>query len=282
MLSKLDISGIFVRRNAIITNNHFVYAKKADGWYHGTDYVNKDAIYPYVDDVSILCREIASHFVNRGIDVVIGPTVGAVSLAQWTTHWLNNLPHARNRQALEVLAVCADEENVLEERELCPEIPQVCPKKPPIMIEFSATEKVAIETVAYFGYLVIKKIKYFEKIAVRRIIKRGYDKHVQGKRCLIVEDIINSGATVAKTREAVLRAGGEVVGVGCLCNRSGGKVTANTLCVPELFSLLDVNMEMFKEENCPVCQEKGRGSVRLDLGKGKDFLVRLGLKPEDK
>ncbi len=119
MLSKLDISGIFARRNAIITNNHFVYAKKADGWYHGMDYVNKDAIYPYVDDVSILCREIASHFVNRGIDVVIGPTVGAVSLAQWTTYWLNHLPHNRGKQALEVLAVCADEEDVLRGHRRC-------------------------------------------------------------------------------------------------------------------------------------------------------------------
>jgi len=49
--------------------------------------------------------------------------------------------------------------------------------------------------------------------------------------------------TVSKTSVATVEAGGIVVGCGCLCNRSGGKVTALSLNLPELFSLFDVDMK---------------------------------------
>jgi len=82
---------------------------------------------------------------------------------------------------------------------------------------------------------------------------------------------------VIKTVDAIRAAGGEVIGVGALCNRSGGKVAADTLGVPELFALMNLRMEMFKEEECPLCEKYGPKSVRTDLGKGKEFLARVGL-----
>ena len=277
MLPQAEIKKIFADAQAIITGDHFVYAKKADGEYHGPDYVNKDAIYPFVNRVSDLCKEIARHFLERKyfadgtdgrIDVVVGPTVGAVSLAQWTARWFDyEFGHL-------VLAICADEEDVLEPRKIFKEMQAPWKEE----FSFSASGKVEIKRSATGNLEVV----FTEKVGTRRVIKRGYGKHVKGKRCLIVEDVINSGATVAKTRDAILQMGGEVAGVGCLCNRSGGKVTSTALCVPELFSLLDVDMEMFKEETCPICREKGRGSVRLDLGKGKEFLARIGINPGNK
>lgn len=271
MLSPQGIKDLFVKANAIITGDHFVYAKKETGWFHGSDYVNKDAIYPFENCVSALCKEIAEHFVNTGVDVVVGPTVGAVRLSSWTTHWLNILPHEYSRQALEVLDVGADEEDVLEQKELRDDEL----RKIGYVINLQANGPVQVEL--WEHDLKLRRISFSTKVGTRRVIKRGYDKHVKGKRCLIVEDVINSGATVAKTRDAVLEAGGEVIGVGCLCNRSGGKITAQTLCVPELFSLLDVDMKMFPEDECPICKERGPKSVRTDLGKGKEFLVRKGL-----
>ena len=231
MLSSKGAKLIFSQADAIITDSHFVYAKKPDGWYHGYEYVNKDAIYLYPWLVARLCREIARRFVNLGPSVVVGPTVGGVILAQWTAIELRYL------LSHDVFAVCADEEDIFVDS---------------------------------------------KKIGTKRVIKRGYDKVVKGKRCLIVEDIENSGATVAKTRDAILEAGGEVIGVGCLCNRSGGKVTNQRLCVPELFSLLELDMQMFKEEDFPICKKLGRGSVRTDLGKGKEFLQRIGIQPGEK
>lgn len=281
MLTSQQIREIFASRKAIITEDHFVYAQKQDGWYHGSAYVNKDAIYPDEEATSMLCRELAVHFEEKTIGAVVGPTVGGVALSQWTTHWLNHMPlqiHRRKMAGAErICAVCADEEDVLETRIWTK--PALLGPSPGIFSAFGKVE-VSFDNVGR-----LERISYQAKVGTRRVIKRGYGQRVEGKQCLVVEDVINSGATVMKTCNAVNDAGGIVVGVGALCNRSGGKVTAGTLQVPELFSLLDVNMEMLKEDDegfCSICREKGRGSVRLDLGKGKEFLARLGLNPGDK
>ncbi len=255
----LETKEIFAKAGAIITGDHFVYAKKPDGWYHGLDYVNKDAIYPFVNSVSELCRKLARRFWDYSVETVVGPTVGAVVLSQWTAYWL-----ARAFKQ-DVMAVFADPEEIFEERKIGLQAE----------MEFNAFGKVRIKGEQIDMERGLASIAFFDKIYSRRVIRRGYDRHVTGKKCLIVEDIINSGETVRMTIDAVKRAGGEVLGVACLCNRSGKKVSAETLIVPELVSLLDLDMKMFKEEECPICREKGKRSVRTDLGKGKEFLDRL-------
>ena len=222
-MDKNLIKQVFSRAEAIITNDHFVYAKKSDGWYHGSDYVNKDAIYPFTRSVRYLCKVISMHFQGIGPEVIVGPTVGGVILSQWIAAYLS-FRKGTNEQ---VLSLFADEEKD-------------------------------------------------DKGNSYRIIKRGYNKHVKGRKCLVVEDVINSGLTVQKTIKAVEIANGLVIGVSALCNRSGGKVTAETLGVPKLFSLLDLDMKMYKEEDCPICRERGVKSVRTDLGKGREFLIRIG------
>lgn len=287
-----QIKEIFEKSEAIITDDHFVYAKKADGWYHGSAYVNKDAIYPYTRFVSFLCREIANHFSGKGIQVVIGPTIGGVSLSQWTVHWLmpelekeflgvymEDIDHDHDYDFIksqgEILAVYADEEDTLEEFSI--DVIALKDWRLGQKIEFLVAGHVQIELVGNKGGKMIEKIIYQTKVGTRRVLKRGYDKLVKGKDCLIVEDIINSGATVQKTKQAIRDAGGNVVEVGTFCNRSGGKVTTQTLGVSELFSLLDLDMEMYPEDKCPICRAKGSRSVRTDLGKGREFLIRKGL-----
>ncbi|MCX6765090.1 MAG: hypothetical protein NT148_00945 [Candidatus Nealsonbacteria bacterium] len=71
MLAQDVVRQIFSQAQAIITGDHLVYAKKPDGWYHGYDYVNKDAIYPHVRSLSLLCRDIADHFLDHKIEVVV-------------------------------------------------------------------------------------------------------------------------------------------------------------------------------------------------------------------
>ncbi len=270
-MDKKEIGRIFSNANSIITGGHFVYAKKRDGWYHGSAYVNKDAIYPHVRSVSLLCEAIADYFLGNGVkaDVVVGPTVGAVSLSQWVAYH-----YAPSAFTKEVLSVYADEVDEIEEIEF----------DSAKIMEITSGDKIKLKNVLGEMDIVLTpesrtvgKIICRIKVGAKRILKRGYDKIVSGKRCLVVEDIINSGTTVIKTIDAIRAAGGEVVGVGALCNRGGGKVTANTLGVPELFSLLDLRMEMFKEDECPICKAYGPESVRTDLGKGKEFLLRKGL-----
>lgn len=273
----LTVKEIFRRSQAIIIDEHFVYAKKPDGWYHGPDYVNKDAIYVKPAFVSLLCQSMAMHFQKNNIEVVVGPTVGAVNLATWTAHWLAHfcvVSLMLNDKIIQV--VCADEEDVLHEEEVLNVGLEVLPDNR-YRATFPSSGPV---TVIFNSEHYFVSATCLIKTGTRRVLKRGYDKIVRGKRCLIVEDIINSGATVQKTKKAVEDAGGIVVGVGALCNRSGGNVTAETLGVPELFSLLDLEMKMYKEDDCPICKENGLESVRTDLGKGKEFLQRIGKLPK--
>jgi orotate phosphoribosyltransferase len=101
-------------------------------------------------------------------------------------------------------------------------------------------------------------------------IKRGYDKLLHGKRVLVVEDVLTTGQSVRKVVQAVRAEGGQVVAVAALCNR--GAVRASDLAdVPELFALVEVQLDTWDAEQCPLC---GRGvPVNTDVGKGRAFLA---------
>lgn len=102
------------------------------------------------------------------------------------------------------------------------------------------------------------------------IIKRGYDKLVAGKNVLVVEDILTTGGSVKKVTEAVRAIGGFVVGVGALCNRGG--ITASDIGAPKLVSLVDIALDAWDEEDCPLCKQGV--PINTDVGKGREFLAR--------
>lgn len=95
----------FEEIGAIITNSHIVYTSGK----HGSVYVNKDAIYPSTTRTNNLCWEIAKYFItkNIGIDVVAGPAIGGVILAQWVAY--NLTPFIADSEKEEVLAVYAED-----------------------------------------------------------------------------------------------------------------------------------------------------------------------------
>lgn len=108
------------------------------------------------------------------------------------------------------------------------------------------------------------------------VIKRGYDKLVTGKRVLVVEDILTTGGSAKGVIEAVRAINGNVVGVGALCNR-GGITTADLAHVPKLISLMNIKLDSWNEEECPLC--KAKISINTDVGKGREFLARLSNPP---
>jgi orotate phosphoribosyltransferase len=77
---------------------HFVY----NSGRHGELYVNKDALYPHTEITSALCAEIALHFSEDKIDVVVAPALGGIILTQWIAHHLSRI------YGKEVLAVYAE------------------------------------------------------------------------------------------------------------------------------------------------------------------------------
>ncbi|MBN2198174.1 phosphoribosyltransferase [Candidatus Wolfebacteria bacterium] len=86
---------------AIYVNNHFVYTKGG----HGQGYVNKDALYIDPDKLSLLCKEIAWRARDLGVQVVCGPTVGGVLVANRVAEWLRKFTGDYS-----IIAVFADQE----------------------------------------------------------------------------------------------------------------------------------------------------------------------------
>lgn len=78
---------IFKKTGGYIAGSHIVYTSGK----HGSAYLNKDAIYPHTVLVSELCRAIAEEFRGKGVEVVVGPALGAIILSQWTAHHLSEL-----------------------------------------------------------------------------------------------------------------------------------------------------------------------------------------------
>jgi orotate phosphoribosyltransferase len=72
---------------AVYTNDHFVYTSGL----HGSVYVNKDAIYLHPMETTMICRLFAERYQDYDLDVIVGPAVGGIILAQWTAYHLTQL-----------------------------------------------------------------------------------------------------------------------------------------------------------------------------------------------
>lgn len=100
------------------------------------------------------------------------------------------------------------------------------------------------------------------------VIKRGYDKLIADKRTLIVEDILTTGGSVKKVVEVARKCGADIIGVAALCNRGG--ITAKDLGeVPELYSLVNIELTSWEADQCPLCIKKV--PINTDVGKGKEL-----------
>jgi orotate phosphoribosyltransferase len=80
-------------------------------------------------------------------------------------------------------------------------------------------------------------------------LRRGFTLSA-GEHCLVVEDVITTGGSTREVVECVERAGGIVVGVGSLIDRSGG---AARFAVKRV-ALATVQAKTWTPEECPLCQ----------------------------
>jgi orotate phosphoribosyltransferase len=194
---------ILAECDAVLRDIHVVYTSGR----HGNAYVNKDAVYPHTERVRELCSLLAERARPWAPEVVCGPAMGGIILAQWTGHALA--------------------------------LPAVYAEKAP---------------------------------GGGMALRRGYDRLVRGRRVLLVEDVLNTGGSLADAVAAVRAAGGEVVGAAALCNRGG--VTAAALGVPGLAALVELSLDSWTAEACPLC----RHGVPIDtsVGKGEEYLAARG------
>ncbi len=80
------------------------------------------------------------------------------------------------------------------------------------------------------------------------LLRRGFSL-APGEPTLVVEDVITTGGSTRETMAAVEQAGGKVVGVGALIDRSGGKAD---LGVPKA-ALVTLAVQNYNPADCPLC-----------------------------
>ncbi len=237
---------IFKRIRAYIEHTHAVFTSGK----HSGSYINKDAVYSHTAEIARLCRILAERFAGDYIEVVVGPAVGGVVLTQWMAHHLSDLT------VREVLAAYGEK------------------------VERTLFKTDSARAVIKTG-LDVWDLEANMEVVVRHpskfVIERGYDKLLAGKRCLCVEDILSTGGSAKGIVEATQACGGLVVGLGALWNR--GAVTASQIGnLPKFVSLIDIQLDMWDEDECPLCM--AQEPVDTDIGHGREYLAKKALEEQ--
>jgi orotate phosphoribosyltransferase len=84
-------------------------------------------------------------------------------------------------------------------------------------------------------------------------LRRGFTLS-PGERCLVVEDVITTGGSTREVVECVRAAGGAVVGVGSLIDRSGGGAAFDV----KRAALATVAAATWPPDSCPLCKAGGQ------------------------
>lgn len=81
-------------------------------------------------------------------------------------------------------------------------------------------------------------------------LRRGFTIE-KGQRVLIVEDVVTTGGSVKEVMELVKECGGEIVGIGSIVDRTGGKIDFG---VPYR-SAFSMDITSYEADECPICKE---------------------------
>ena len=77
-----------------------------------------------------------------------------------------------------------------------------------------------------------------------RVLRRGFE-IVPGVRVLVVDDVVTTGGSLLETTACIKRAGGDVIGIGVLADRTDTEVP--------FFACLTVDFPSYVQEACPLC-----------------------------
>jgi len=120
-------------------------------------------------------------------------------------------------------------------------------------IEFDTIVAPAIGAVI-FGYEVAaacgKRNLFVERKDGVMQLRRGYNLK-KGEKVVIIEDVITTARTIFETKDAIKEFEVDVVGVGCIVDRSQGKLKDKL----EITSLLQVEPITYEPDNCPLCKQ---------------------------
>ncbi|MBI3231544.1 MAG: phosphoribosyltransferase [Candidatus Doudnabacteria bacterium] len=80
-----EVLDILKKTGAVVVDSHFVGTSGR----HFAVYINKDALYPHGQETSKIAKIFAGKAKDLGVEVVVGPALGGIILAQWTAHELS-------------------------------------------------------------------------------------------------------------------------------------------------------------------------------------------------
>jgi orotate phosphoribosyltransferase len=81
-----------------------------------------------------------------------------------------------------------------------------------------------------------------------RVLRRGFQIQL-GTRVLVVDDVVTTGGSVAETQACIAEAGGVVIGLGVLADRTAGRAATE---VP-FSACLTVDFPSYSPDACPLC-----------------------------
>jgi len=178
MLSQERVLEI-LKEAGVLLEGHFLLTSGR----HSNKYLQCAKIFQNAKYSEELCEDLAKLYKDSGVDVVIGPAIGAILISYEVSRHLGT-------------------PNIFAERD---------------------------------GDGVMTLRRSFEI--------------TKGQKVLVVEDVVTTGGSVREVIKLVKEAGGEVVGVGSIVDRTVGKVDFG---VPYK-AVLSVNVESFEPDNCPIC-----------------------------
>ncbi len=105
-----------------------------------------------------------------------------------------------------------------------------------------------------FGYEVAKQANkrnlFVERKDGEMQLRRGY-KLKKGEKVVIIEDVITTARTIFETIDAIKEFEAEIVAVGCIVDRTQGKLDDKL----KINSLLKIDPVVYEPANCPLCKE---------------------------
>lgn len=104
------------------------------------------------------------------------------------------------------------------------------------------------------------------------VVKRGYEHLVEGRRVLVVDDVVNTGFSIKGTIDAVRSHGGDVREAAAIVNR--GALEASAIGVGELIAITDIRLDSWPREDCPLCA--AGVPVNVEVAHGADFVAAGG------
>jgi orotate phosphoribosyltransferase len=81
-----------------------------------------------------------------------------------------------------------------------------------------------------------------------RVLRRGFEVR-PGTKVLIVDDVVTTGGSVREMVSCIAVAGGVVIGIGVLADRTGGRIADEF----PVYACLTVNFPSFAPDACPLC-----------------------------